>query len=81
MINLDESVNKFSDGRYNDIDSATVIDIWANINHQIEEFDKQKRSLKPGSCNDDGNDHRNDTTRHRLPQPPLLCHCRFDDGD
>ena len=81
MINLDESVNKFSYGRYNDIDSATVIDIWANINHQIEEFDKQKRSLKQGSCNDDGNDHCNDTTRCCLPQPPPLGCRRFDDGD
>ena len=76
MINLDESVNKFSYGRYKNLDAATVIDIWANINHQIEEFDKQKRSLKLGSGHVDGNNNR----RH-LPQPPPLRCRRFDNGD
>ena len=49
ILDLDDSVNQNSYGHTHDMKAATRIDIWANINHQLEEFDHQKRSLKPGT--------------------------------
>ena len=57
-----------------------MIDIWANINRQLEEFNKQKRSLKPGYTKVEAAESRERLTRNieqtrfanrqGLPAPP-----------